>query len=210
MMAGGCRCQQEQQCQGYCIAVRARCRLLWLAEQLGNSAQSACLPGPVIATATATVCRLTDGKGRMVSFANTVVIMTSNLGASIMLEHGNSAEARAAVMEVVRRHFRPEFLNRIDEIVQVGRLFDCLMFEQFEAGGFALWVWLVGQSVRCMNGQVELLWQSGTDAKAAACPIQAPGQPTENRQHTQVRTQTHSASDSRMSPLPCPLPLPAV
>jgi ATP-dependent Clp protease ATP-binding subunit ClpB len=55
----------------------------------------------------------------MVSFANTVVIMTSNLGASIMLEHGNSAEARAAVMEVVRRHFRPEFLNRIDEIVQV-------------------------------------------------------------------------------------------
>ena len=57
----------------------------------------------------------------MVSFANTVVIMTSNLGASIMLERGgNSGEARAAVMEVVRRHFRPEFLNRIDEIVQVG------------------------------------------------------------------------------------------
>lgn len=41
-------------------------------------------------------------------------------GASILLERGNGAEARAAVMEVVRRHFRPEFLNRIDEIVQVG------------------------------------------------------------------------------------------
>ena len=56
----------------------------------------------------------------MVSFANTVVIMTSNLGATIMLEQGNGAEARAAVMAVVGRHFRPEFLNRIDEIVQVG------------------------------------------------------------------------------------------
>lgn len=46
--------------------------------------------------------------------------MTSNLGASILLEQGSGPEARAAVMEVVRRHFRPEFLNRIDEIVQVG------------------------------------------------------------------------------------------
>lgn len=62
--------------------------------------------------------RLTDSKGRTVSFANTVLIMTSNLGASILLESNNSEAARAAVMEVVRRHFRPEFLNRVDEIVQ--------------------------------------------------------------------------------------------
>ncbi|PSC72780.1 chaperone 1 [Micractinium conductrix] len=62
--------------------------------------------------------RLTDSKGRTVSFANTVVIMTSNLGANILLERGNNEEAKALVMEVVRRHFRPEFLNRIDEIVQ--------------------------------------------------------------------------------------------
>ena len=64
--------------------------------------------------------RLTDSKGRTVSFANTVVIMTSNLGAHILLDRGNTPEAKALVMEVVRKHFRPEFLNRIDEIVQVG------------------------------------------------------------------------------------------
>ncbi|KAL4440689.1 hypothetical protein ABPG77_000398 [Micractinium sp. CCAP 211/92] len=52
--------------------------------------------------------------------------MTSNLGANILLEQGSGPEARAAVMEVVRRHFRPEFLNRIDEIVQ----FDPLSPEQ--------------------------------------------------------------------------------
>lgn len=54
------------------------------------------------------------------SFANTIIIMTSNLGAHILLERGINAESRAAVMGVVRTHFRPEFLNRLDEIVQVG------------------------------------------------------------------------------------------
>ncbi|PRW56139.1 chaperone 1 [Chlorella sorokiniana] len=62
--------------------------------------------------------RLTDSKGRTVAFNNTIIIMTSNLGANILLERGNGPEARAEVMEVVRRHFRPEFLNRVDEIVQ--------------------------------------------------------------------------------------------
>ncbi|EFN58888.1 hypothetical protein CHLNCDRAFT_56016 [Chlorella variabilis] len=62
--------------------------------------------------------RLTDSKGRTVSFSNTLIIMTSNLGATILLEQGNSPQAKAAVMEAVRRHFRPEFLNRIDEVVQ--------------------------------------------------------------------------------------------
>ena len=66
-----------------------------------------------------TTRRLTDSKGRTVSFANTIIIMTSNLGANILLERGNTPEAKSAVMEVVKHHFRPEFLNRIDEIVQV-------------------------------------------------------------------------------------------
>ena len=69
---------------------------------------------------TAAPRRLTDSKGRVVSFANTIIIMTSNLGANILLEAGNTPQAKAAVMDVVRRHFRPEFLNRLDEIVQVG------------------------------------------------------------------------------------------
>jgi len=61
--------------------------------------------------------RLTDSKGRTVSFANTIIIMTSNLGSQILLEHGTGAEAKDAVMELVRKNFRPEFLNRLDEMV---------------------------------------------------------------------------------------------
>lgn len=61
--------------------------------------------------------RLTDSKGRTVSFANTIIIMTSNLGSKILLENGNGPDAKDAVMNVVRNSFRPEFLNRLDEMV---------------------------------------------------------------------------------------------
>ncbi len=65
--------------------------------------------------------RLTDGKGRTVDFRNTVVIMTSNLGSQYLMEEaaaGTLSEGlRREVMDVVRSHFRPEFLNRIDEII---------------------------------------------------------------------------------------------
>jgi ATP-dependent Clp protease ATP-binding subunit ClpB len=62
--------------------------------------------------------RLTDSQGRTVDFRNTVVIMTSNLGSEIFNETGLPArEKEAAVREAVRRHFRPEFVNRIDDVV---------------------------------------------------------------------------------------------
>jgi ATP-dependent Clp protease ATP-binding subunit ClpB len=64
--------------------------------------------------------RLTDGKGRTVDFKNTVVVMTSNLGSQFIAEQGGgelSDGARRQVMEALRVHFRPEFLNRIDEII---------------------------------------------------------------------------------------------
>ena len=64
--------------------------------------------------------RLTDGQGRTVDFKNTVIVMTSNLGSQIIQEKANVAsydEMKADVMEVVGGHFRPEFINRIDEIV---------------------------------------------------------------------------------------------
>jgi ATP-dependent Clp protease ATP-binding subunit ClpB len=61
--------------------------------------------------------RLTDGQGRVVDFKNSVVIMTSNLGADVLASEAPEAQKQAAVMEAVRRHFRPELLNRIDEIV---------------------------------------------------------------------------------------------
>ena len=70
--------------------------------------------------------RLTDAKGRTVSFANTVIILTSNLGSDLLLEHGNGALAKDLVMGVVRQHFRPEFLNRLDDVV----LFDPLGHDQ--------------------------------------------------------------------------------
>jgi len=64
--------------------------------------------------------RLTDGQGRTVDFRNTVIVMTSNLGSDRIQEYGRRGDVegmRGAVMEVVQGHFRPEFLNRIDELV---------------------------------------------------------------------------------------------
>ena len=64
--------------------------------------------------------RLTDGQGRTVDFKNTVVIMTSNLGSDVIQEQFKNAsfeDMRSAVMEIVGTHFRPEFINRIDETV---------------------------------------------------------------------------------------------
>lgn len=64
--------------------------------------------------------RLTDGQGRTIDFRNTVIIMTSNLGSHLIQEmagEANYERMKAAVMEVVGQHFRPEFINRIDETV---------------------------------------------------------------------------------------------
>jgi ATP-dependent Clp protease ATP-binding subunit ClpB len=64
--------------------------------------------------------RLTDGHGRTVDFRNCVVIMTSNLGSQVIQElsgEANYAKMKEAVMQVVTQHFRPEFINRVDEIV---------------------------------------------------------------------------------------------
>jgi ATP-dependent Clp protease ATP-binding subunit ClpB len=69
--------------------------------------------------------RLTDGQGRTVDFRNTLIILTSNLGAEFLaaLKDGEPAEkARDKVMEIVRKAFRPEFLNRLDEILLFNRL----------------------------------------------------------------------------------------
>jgi ATP-dependent Clp protease ATP-binding subunit ClpB len=66
--------------------------------------------------------RLTDGQGRTVDFRNTVIVMTSNLGSQLIQEIAGDSEEKytemkAAVMGVVQGHFRPEFINRVDEIV---------------------------------------------------------------------------------------------
>jgi ATP-dependent Clp protease ATP-binding subunit ClpB len=64
--------------------------------------------------------RLTDGQGRTVDFRNTVIIMTSNLGSQVIQEYAgekNYTRMKSAVMEIVQQSFRPEFINRIDDIV---------------------------------------------------------------------------------------------
>ncbi|MDZ7283619.1 ATP-dependent chaperone ClpB [Sphingomonas sanguinis] len=69
--------------------------------------------------------RLTDGQGRTVDFSNTLIILTSNLGSQYLasVEDGQSVESvEPQVMEIVRGHFRPEFLNRLDEIILFHRL----------------------------------------------------------------------------------------
>jgi len=66
--------------------------------------------------------RITDGQGRTVDFRNTVLIMTSNIGSQFILNEDNAEQREALVTEALRGHFRPEFINRIDEIVIFDRL----------------------------------------------------------------------------------------
>lgn len=84
--------------------------------------------------------RITDSLGKTVDFKNTIIILTSNLGADLILQsieqnHEISAETRDAVKAVLRQHFRPEFLNRLDDIIlfqslqkeQIGKIVDLLL-----------------------------------------------------------------------------------
>ncbi len=66
--------------------------------------------------------RLTDGQGRLVDFTNTIIIMTSNLGSKQLMESPTVEAGRAAVLEVIRQLFKPEFINRIDEIIVFNQL----------------------------------------------------------------------------------------
>jgi len=66
--------------------------------------------------------RITDGQGRTVDFRNTVLIMTSNIGSQYILGEENAEQREAKVTEALRQHFRPEFLNRIDETIIFDRL----------------------------------------------------------------------------------------
>ena len=67
--------------------------------------------------------RLTDGQGRAVNFKNTIIIMTSNIGSHLILEYHGKLEGdqyekmKETVLDSLRQHFRPEFLNRVDEII---------------------------------------------------------------------------------------------
>ena len=66
--------------------------------------------------------RITDGQGRTVDFTNTVLIMTSNIGSQFILNESDAATRNTRALDALRGHFRPEFLNRIDEIIIFDRL----------------------------------------------------------------------------------------
>ncbi|MBV8100064.1 MAG: ATP-dependent chaperone ClpB [Verrucomicrobia bacterium] len=66
--------------------------------------------------------RITDGQGRTVDFKNTVIIMTSNIGSQFIMDATDREVRNRRVMEALRNHFRPEFLNRVDEIIIFDRL----------------------------------------------------------------------------------------
>ena len=84
--------------------------------------------------------RMTDGQGRTVDFKNTVIIMTSNLGSQeIMNRQGEDPEVvKEAVMDEVKKHFRPEFINRIDEILS-SMLLTRRLFAKSPASRFVSW-----------------------------------------------------------------------
>ena len=118
--------------------------------------------------------RLTDGRGRTVDFTNVLMIMTSNLGSQHVLEAGSAGAAEARAMEQVRRHFRPEFLNRIDEVV----VFDPL---GIEAIGKIVALQLAklaarlakqsGLTLTWSDGAVEWLARHGHDPAYGARPL---------------------------------------
>ncbi len=66
--------------------------------------------------------RVTDGQGRTVDFRNTVLIMTSNIGSQAIAQEGNREQREAQVQSALKEYFRPEFLNRVDEVIQFERL----------------------------------------------------------------------------------------
>ncbi len=76
--------------------------------------------------------RATDGQGRTIDFTNTIIIMTSNIGSAYILEEKNVELRDQGVMALVRQHFRPEFLNRIDEIVIFSHLEPGQLFKIIE------------------------------------------------------------------------------
>ena len=117
--------------------------------------------------------RLTDGQGRVVDFTNTVIIMTSNLGSADLLGASTFEEGRSRVMEAIRSAFKPEFINRIDEIV----VFKSLGDEQLRS--------IVGLQLKELSSRLEarnyhlvwdenlvdLVYQKGYNPSYGARPI---------------------------------------
>ncbi|MGL4336298.1 MAG: AAA family ATPase, partial [Turicibacter sp.] len=73
--------------------------------------------------------RITDSQGRTVDFKNTIIIMTSNIGSQLLLDHDNNEEAQKQVVNSLKDYFKPELLNRIDEIITFNPLSSAIIYE---------------------------------------------------------------------------------
>ncbi len=117
--------------------------------------------------------RLTDGQGRTVDFRNTVNIMTSNIGSQYIMDTEDETEMRSRVMDALRQHFRPEFLNRVDEIVLFHRLEQEHLREIAEIQLANVERRLAERdiSLALTEGATDLLIEEGTDPVYGARPL---------------------------------------
>jgi ATP-dependent Clp protease ATP-binding subunit ClpB len=119
--------------------------------------------------------RLTDGQGRTVDFRNTLVIMTSNLGSQYILELGadQRKEMERRVMDAVHQHFRPELLNRIDEVVVFHALTrqDIRRIVELQIKGLRRMLAERELSLELTEKALDLLAEEGYDPQFGARPL---------------------------------------
>ena len=117
--------------------------------------------------------RLTDGQGRTVDFRNTVIIMTSNIGSESILNITDDQAMRERVMVALREHFRPEFLNRIDEVVFFHRLESehIRQIAKIQLGNVRQLLAKRNISIEMTDGAADLLIRKGYDPAYGARPL---------------------------------------
>jgi len=146
--------------------------------------------------------RLTDGHGRTVDFRNTVIVMTSNLGSQIIQEKAGEeqyAEMKAAVMEVVGSHFRPEFINRIDESVVFHPLGKAHIREiaDIQIGELRKRLFEQDMSLVVSDQALDLIGEAGFDPVYGARPLKrAIQQQLENPLANAILSGRYSAGDT--------------
>ena len=117
--------------------------------------------------------RLTDGQGRVVDFKNSIIIMTSNLGSDLILEAKNTDDIKEKINELLKVSFRPEFLNRIDEIITFTRLdkkyINAIVKNQIEKVAERLKDRRINLEVS--NEAIEFISDVGYDAQFGARPL---------------------------------------
>jgi ATP-dependent Clp protease ATP-binding subunit ClpB len=117
--------------------------------------------------------RITDGQGRTVDFKNTVIIMTSNIGSQYITEEESKEARRRLVTDALRAHFRPEFLNRVDEIIIFDRLSedDLKKIVEIQLGRLAKRLEQQKITLKLSDSAKELLARQGYDPVYGARPL---------------------------------------